>query len=176
MLELIQLFMKYTGEKNACCFCVRIRNGERIMRFSTTLAPCTEANVSVYDDVRISVLSDRIIRVEKGAFTDNKTQMVSCRNFANPHFTVQKAQDKVLILTDKYYFCIDLDSLNVYVKTLEEKDWRKASNSQNLGGTARTLDGTFGVLFGWKRTREANDHFCLSHIRKGLFAKTASVK
>lgn len=150
---------------------MRIRNGERIMRFSTTLAPCNEANVSVYDDVRISVLSDRIIRVEKGAFTDNKTQMVSCRNFANPHFTVQKAQDKVLILTDKYYFCIDLDSLNVYVKPLEEKDWRKASNSQNLGGTARTLDGTFGVLFGWKRTREANDHFCLSHIRKGLFAK-----
>lgn len=141
------------------------------MRFATTLAPCKESNVIEFDDVRISVLSDRIIRVEKGAFTDNRTQMVACRDFANPHFTVQKTQDKVLILTDKYYFCVDLDTAFVYVKTPEEKDWRKASNAQNLGGTARTLDGTFGMLFGWKGMAEGKDHFGISHIRKGLFAK-----
>lgn len=64
------------------------------MRFSTTLAPCKESNVIEFDDVRISVLSDRIIRVEKGAFTDNRTQMVACRDFANPHFTVQKRKIK----------------------------------------------------------------------------------
>lgn len=66
---------------------------------------------------------------------------------------------------------MDLDTAFVYVKTPEENDWRKASNAQNLGGTARTLDGTFGVLFGWKGMAEGKDHFGISHIRKGLFAK-----
>lgn len=35
------------------------------MRFSVDLAPAKEDNVAQFDDVRISVLSDRIIRVEK---------------------------------------------------------------------------------------------------------------
>ncbi|MDE7372667.1 MAG: hypothetical protein K2N18_01240, partial [Clostridia bacterium] len=44
------------------------------------------------------------------------------------------------------------------------------SNRTNLGGTARTLDGTFGVLGSWKGKREKRDRFCLGHIRKGIFA------
>lgn len=140
------------------------------MRFSVDLAPAKEDNVAQFDDVRISVLSDRIIRVEKGEFTDKRTQLVVCRDFANPHFTVQKTSDKVLVVTDKYMFCIDLDNANVYVKTEDEKDWRTISNRLNLGGTARTLDGTFGVVGGWKGRREKKDHFCLAHIRKGIFA------
>lgn len=141
------------------------------MRFATTLAPCKQDDTIVFDNVRISVLSDRIIRVERGEFCDEKTQTVVCRDFANPQFSVQKAQDKVLVMTQKYVFCIDLDSLNVYVKKPEDKDWQKPSNRTNLGGTARTLDGTFGVLFGWKSKREGKDHFGIGHIRKGLFAK-----
>ena len=93
------------------------------MRFSVDLAPAKEDNVAQFDDVRISVLSDRIIRVEKGEFTDKRTQLVVCRDFANPHFTIQKTSDKVLVVTDKYMFCIDLDNANVYVKTEDEKDW-----------------------------------------------------
>lgn len=141
------------------------------MRFSVDLAPAKEENVVVFDDVRISMLSDRIIRVEKGDFTDKRTQLVVCRDFANPHFSVQKTSDKVLVVTDKYMFCVDTDNANVYVKTPEEKDWRKANNRSNLGGTARTLDGTFGVVGGWKGSIEKKDHFCLAHIRKGIFAK-----
>ena len=141
------------------------------MRFSVETAPVKEGNAVVFEDVRISVLSDRIIRVEKGDFTDKRTQLVVCRDFANPHFSVQKTSDKVLVVTDKYMFCVDTDNANVYVKTPEEKDWRKANNRSNLGGTARTLDGTFGVVGGWKGSIEKKDHFCLAHIRKGIFAK-----
>lgn len=140
------------------------------MRFSVDLAPAKEDSIVVFDDVRISVLSDRIIRVEKGDFTDKRTQLVACRDFANPQFNVQKTSDKVLVTTALYMFCIDLDNANVYVKTLEEKDWRVISNRTNLGGTARTLDGTFGIVGGWKSAREKKDHFCLAHIRKGIFA------
>lgn len=67
------------------------------MRFSVDLAPAKEDNVAQFDDVRISVLSDRIIRVEKGEFTDKRTQLVVCRDFANPHFTVQKRVIKCLL-------------------------------------------------------------------------------
>ena len=32
------------------------------------------------------------------------------------------------------------------------------------------MDGTFGIVGGWKGRHEKKDHFCLAHIRKGIFA------
>lgn len=140
------------------------------MRFSVDIAPANGLNVLIYDDVRISVLSDRIVRVEKGEFTDKRTQLVVCRDFSQPQFNVQKTKDKVLITTQAYMFCIDLDNTRVFVKTTDDKEWRTANNVDNLGGTARTLDGTFGIVGGWKTPIEFKDHFFLAHIRKGIFA------
>jgi len=54
------------------------------MRFAAPLAKAFEEAVITVGRVRISVLSDRIIRVEKGSFTDKRTQTVFCRNFAKP--------------------------------------------------------------------------------------------
>ncbi len=139
------------------------------MRFAAPLAKAFEEAVITVGRVRISVLSDRIIRVEKGSFTDKRTQTVFCRNFAKPQFKYTKFNDKVLITTEACKFCVDLKTLDVGVR-FASGGVAYPSERSNLGGTARTLDGTFGVLGGWKGKREKKDRFCLGHIRKGIFA------
>ncbi len=141
------------------------------MRFGTTLAPANEDAVLLCDDVRVSVLSDRVIRVEKGVFTDNKTQTVDCRNFAKPQFISEIRNGKLVVKTQSRIFNVDLNTLETNVKFLDDGHIATPTNRNNLGGTARTLDGTFGVLGSWKGAREKKDHFCLSHIRKGIFAE-----
>ena len=140
------------------------------MRFSTDLATAKEESVIVADGVRVSVISERIIRVERGGFTDKRTQTVVCRNFANVEFTSAKEKNKLVIRTQSRVFSVDLKSLKVEVEFVDEDYIASPSNRTNLGGTARTLDGTFGVLGGWKGKREKRDRFFLGHIRKGLFA------
>lgn len=143
-------------------------------RFSVAPAPAGKECSKVFGDIRISVISDRIMRLEKGAFTDNATQMVVCRNFANPQFKIEQFGDKVFVVTNAVKFIVDLKSL----KTGIEKDGQTEypSVKKNLGGTARTLDGTFGYLGTWKTKREKTDHFCLGHFRKGIFATNGIVE
>lgn len=140
------------------------------MRFAQELAPCRADNTIIVGDVRLSVITDRIVRIEKGCLTDNRTQLVMCRNFANPQFTYVKNGDKVAIETKECSFSIGLKKLDVLVTFKKDGSSGVASNKLNLGGTARTLDGTLGILGGWKGKREKKDHFFLAHIRKGIFS------
>ena len=140
------------------------------MRFSTTLAPAKEDAQITLGDIRISVITDRIIRIEKGAFTDKRTQAIMCRNFHNTQFKSAKLQNKVSIRTQLCTFTVDINTLETSVKFADSNKTASPSNASNLGGTARTLDGTFGVLGGWKGKREKKDHFCLGHIRRGIFS------
>lgn len=140
------------------------------MRFGQELAPCKNENTIIIGDVRLSVISDRILRVEKGSLTNNRTQLVMCRKFANPQFTYAKNGDKVSIETKVCNFSISLKKLKVFVTFKSTGKAGIPSNKLNLGGTARTLDGTFGVLGGWKGKREKKDHFFIGHIRKGIFS------
>jgi len=140
------------------------------MRFAAALAPAADNACIVENDIRISVLSDRIIRIERGAFTDKRTQTVFCRNFTNPQFTYTKERNKVVIRTKSRIFFVDLKTLRTEVEFAEDGHISEPSDKSNLGGTARTLDGTFGVLGGWKGRREKKDRFFLGHIRKGIFA------
>ena len=139
------------------------------MRFSQELAPCKKENTIIVGDVRISVLSDRTLRIEKGSFTDKRTQFAFCRNYANPQFKHAKNGDEMSIETQTCAFTVNIKTLASSV-TFKDGESATPSNAFNLGGTARTLDGTFGVLGGWKGKREKKDHFCLAHIRKGIFA------
>ena len=139
------------------------------MRFSQELAPCKKENTIIVGDVRISVLSDRTLRIEKGSFTDKRTQFAFCRNYANPQFKHAKNGDEMSIETQTCAFTVNTKTLASSV-TFKDGESATPSNAFNLGGTARTLDGTFEVLGGWKGKREKKDHFCLAHIRKGIFA------
>ena len=138
-------------------------------RFGVPLAAANSSDVLTYGDVRISVITDRIVRVEKGAFCDNRTQTIFCRNFAKPQFNAQKDDDKVVVATKCAKFSIDLNTLEVWAQ-IGDGQAVKPSNKANLGGTARTLDGTFGVLGDWKGDKQKKDRFCFGHIRKGIFA------
>ena len=139
------------------------------MRVSQELAPCKKENTIIVGDVRISVLSERALRIEKGGFTDKRTQFAYCRDFANPQFKYAINGNETSIETESCFFTVNTKTLATAV-TFKNGESATPSNAFNLGGTARTLDGTFGVLGGWKGKREKKDHFCLAHIRKGIFA------
>lgn len=140
-------------------------------RFGITIQPVDKDCTIIDNDVRVSVLSDRIIRVEratKDGFLDKPTQIVMCRNFAKPQFNAQKMSDKLRISTNCRVFDIDLDTLVTSVTF--DGITRIATNKTNLGGTARTLDGTFGVVRSWKHNSNGKDKFFFANIRKGIFA------
>ena len=138
------------------------------MRFEMKNAPAKAEQIFTYGDVRLSVITDRILRVEKGSFCDRATQMVVCRDFADVKVKASQNRNFVILSTGKGAFRVNLSTLEAEAK--QGKKWVMPSNETNLGGTARTLDGTFGVLGTWKTKREHTDHFCLGHLRKGIFS------
>ncbi len=147
------------------------------MRFEMNNAPANEEQVFTYGNIRISVISDRILRVEYdelGQFCDKATQMVLCRNFAKVNVKAEKSHNFVTLFTDNGGFRVNLATLQADAKI--GKRWVTPSNETNLGGTARTLDGTFGYLGSWKTKREKADHFCLGHIRKGIFSSNGAAE
>lgn len=94
-------------------------------------------------DYRFSVLSSRIIRVEKDEkriFTDEATQTVICRDFDRPQFSFSQDNNKIVIKTDDIIFRFDLSKGKTESITL--KDSRCVTNFKagNLKGTYRTLD------------------------------------
>lgn len=145
------------------------------MRFSQELAPCKKENTIIVGDVRISVLSDRTLRIEKGSFTDKRTQFAFCRNYANPQFKHAKNGDEMSIETQTCAFTVNTKTLASSV-TFKDGESATPSNAFNLGGTARTLDGTFGVLGGWKGKREKKDHFASLISEKAFLQPTALAK
>ena len=104
-----------------------------------------EDKTIIFGDARISVITDRILRVERavnGLFEDRPTQVVLERNFAKPDFSYEKTDDKVLVLTKERKFLIDTSTLNVSVE--RQGKWVSEKNGTNLKGTARTLDFSWG--------------------------------
>lgn len=142
-------------------------------RFSMNLAPAKAEQTFVFGEVRLSVISHRILRIEKapfGRFCDKASQMAVCRDFADAAVTVTAKGNTVILKTAEGAFRVNLATLKAEGKMGNR--WVLPSNETNMGGTARTLDGTFGVLGSWKTKKEKRDHFCLGHLRKGIFAET----
>lgn len=140
-------------------------------RFEMKNAPVADGQSFVYGNVRISVITDRILRVEKtadGTFCDKPSQMAVCRNFKKVTAKVVKDHSFVIVSTQNGAFRVKLSNLAVEGKIGNK--WVMPSNETNLGGTARTLDGTVGILGSWKTKREKTDRFCFGHMRKGIFS------
>lgn len=97
---------------------------------------------------RISVLLDRVIRVEfdkAKTFTDMPTQSIWFRDHGKVHFTAKQSGNHAVITTDKAEFTVHTQSGKVLAVKIDGKTVRP-SNKHNLKGTARTLDGTFGPI------------------------------
>lgn len=94
-------------------------------------------------DYRFSVLSSRILRIEKDKkriFTDEATQTVICRDFSKPAFKVTESKRKLKISTEDAIFLFDFTKEKLESVTL--KDGRTVTDFKtgNLKGTYRTLD------------------------------------
>lgn len=103
----------------------------------------------IKDNVRFSVLSDRLLRVEydkTGHFTDEPTQCVWYRNFDKPHFRVEFHGKSVKIITEKAVFTYSFSSKKMESVTLGNGKTVTDFKEGNLKGTYRTLDNTFGEI------------------------------
>lgn len=114
-------------------------------RFAVTCEKTAEECVYLTGDLRFSVLSERILRVEKrteSGFVDLPSQSVICRNFAKPRFNATETEDKVRIETVSAVFVTDKRTLKTECVT--PLGTARPARRDNLGGTARTLDMTNG--------------------------------
>ena len=100
-------------------------------------------------DVRFSLLTDRLLRVEVDKdlkFTDEPTQTVVCRNFAEPTFRVVDDGDVVIIITTKTIFKYDVKVHKMTGISLKNGKSLTEYQSGNLKGTYRTLDQANGAV------------------------------
>lgn len=108
-----------------------------------------EENIILKGKVRISVLSDRILRVEvdsKSHFTDEPTQSVWYRDFENPEYKVIEKGKVIKIITKRAAFEYDLRSHKMLSVTLENGKTVTDYKQGNLKGTSRTLDMSRGAI------------------------------
>lgn len=130
------------------------------------LAPARpEAVVTVSDDVRFTVLTSRLIRMERctqADFVDAATQLVQCRDLGPvPDFQVERGRDTVEITTEHLLLRyrpsrgFSRSGLSVTLRSSvlspHGSTWRHGESwdpseslPTNLAGTCRTLDGVDG--------------------------------
>ncbi len=145
-------------------------------RFCATEAPASDGCMLVDNTLRISVLSDRILRVERsanGVFEDRASQRVLNRNFSNPNFISHKYDNKMRIKTNSVEFYIDLKTLDVQANL--SGTWHSPNEGQNLLGTARTLDGTSGFVCLEKGIFSLNGFTKLDDSKSYLLSEDGSV-
>ncbi|HAX83526.1 MAG TPA: hypothetical protein DCY15_03300 [Ruminococcaceae bacterium] len=107
-------------------------------------AACSD-NIIIDGDLRITVITPQLIRIEKGDFCDLPTQTVLFRNLGRVEFSYNVIGDKILVRTDSCEFCVLKSGRLLSVKLA---DGRTVTDfkSGNLKGTRRTLDVTFGKV------------------------------
>ncbi|MCI9504741.1 MAG: alpha-xylosidase [Clostridia bacterium] len=114
-----------------------------------------EKNLVFWKDYRVTVLFDRLFRVERsaeGRFTDEATQAVWFRDMPENKFTVTAAEDALTV---------DTGAVKLVLKEKFEQSYAvlggsecKLSNAGNLLGTYRTLDGFDGDMYMYHGTPE----------------------
>lgn len=94
-------------------------------------------------DVRITVITPRLIRVEKDGFTDLSSYAVWFRKFDAPKFKAESKRKIITVETSEVIFTVKSGKpYSVYFKDTKKTEF--FSKQKNLKGTRRTLDQTFG--------------------------------
>lgn len=98
-----------------------------------------------YDGGRISVITERLVRWERGQTTDLPSQRIWFRNFSEPAFESTSSDGKIVLRTAEALFEFDLKRNKAAVTPVGFK--RVASFAgKALPGTRRTLDMTNGKV------------------------------
>lgn len=109
-----------------------------------------EGQTAVCGDVRISVLTSRLLRVETAdtarAFCDAPTQKVWYRDFEQPRFDVSQDGQVLTVRTEQTIFHYHLRKKKMESITLRGGRTVTDFESGNLRGTARTLDQSTGAV------------------------------
>ncbi|MBO6263714.1 MAG: alpha-xylosidase [Clostridia bacterium] len=107
-----------------------------------------EKNIVFWRDYRVTVLQDRLLRLEKSGnkkFRDDATLSVFYRNAKPQRFSTRETSDSFTVITD---FCkLVLKENRKDCRIVIDGKSRKIDNSANLKGTARTLDGYDGDTY-----------------------------
>ncbi len=105
-----------------------------------------ESCVHIWGNLRVSVLAERLLRVEyskNGQFCDSPTQVVWNRNFSLPNVYVIREKGYLFVSTDAVAWKLNRRGR---VLSMQAADGQKLSLRGNLKGTRRTLDFTFGAV------------------------------
>ena len=104
-----------------------------------------ESNIIIENNVRITVISNILIRIEKGEFTDLPSQTVWYRNSEKVDFKTERKGNVIGITTDKASFFVNTSS-GKFLYTVIDGKKLKYDRDLNMKGTTRTLDQTFGAV------------------------------
>ena len=105
-------------------------------------------NIVLWKDYRITVLQDRLFRIEKspsGKFRDEATQSVWFRNMLPQEFTVKETNERLEIQTA--YCGLLLYAKRADCRVVVSGEEKEIANDGNLFGTYRTLDRCNGNVF-----------------------------
>ena len=115
-------------------------------RFSFESKPKVENIVLEKGDVRVSLLTSELLRVEKGNWTDMATQSVWNRALGKVDYTLEENDQGCVIATDEVTFVVDAQAGKVTSVILFDGTVVKNFQKGNLLGTARTLDNVNGAI------------------------------
>jgi len=98
------------------------------------------------NDLRVSLLTPKMLRTEKGAFCDLPTQTVQSRDFDKPKYTISEEGKTVTVTTEKVVFEVCKKTGDVVYAGWEPHVYTKDFERGMLLGTARTLDRANGAI------------------------------
>ena len=97
-------------------------------------------------DLRISLLTPRLLRTEKGSFTDLPTQTVINREFEPVPYKLLQTGKYITVQTEEARYDVDPGSGKVVYANVIEGYYTKKAGNRQLPGTARTLDQANGAV------------------------------
>lgn len=110
-----------------------------------TNAKADSSQIYIDGDLRITYLTSKLIRVEKGVFTDLASYAVWNRKFPSGNMKVSKNGKGITVETDDIVLTLkNKKPYSVYFKDTGKTEL--FSEQKNLKGTYRTLDNTFGKI------------------------------
>ena len=99
------------------------------------------------NDLRISIITPRLLRTEKSIFTDLPTQTVQNREFGDVDYSLSEHSDLITVTTDAVCFAISKKNGDVTSVFIEDTSSTVTDFSKDmLPGTARTLDTANGAV------------------------------
>lgn len=115
-------------------------------RFSIQAKPESTNVVYQNGDLRITLLTPCLLRVETGNITDSATQTVWNRDLGTVPFRLDTSREVCSIHTDEVVFHVDMKKGEVTAVVLADGSTVTDFHSGNLLGTARTLDTADGAV------------------------------